>query len=859
MQQQRRGFALHLPGQTLLVAAAAWLAGILLEAWTQTWVQAWAQIPAIAFLAAAATAGACAVACKGRGRGLLIALLVAACLLLGAWRYATVSPAADPSSIRAFIGTKALEVDGSIADEPRLEGRSTLLVIDTQQISLDGGQSWRDAHGQIEVVIPGSLLDDPYGPRYGDAIEMQGTLLAPSSNSSPEIFASMAFPRLAVEQSGGNPFIAALYQLRTTTALIIERSLPQPMAALLIALVLSLHTPALRPLIPAFNTSGTAHLIAPSGLKITILAGLIAGLTRRFTPRRMRKQQFRPLLPAERQRQGLLRLPIKALIIASIIVYTFLSGGGPAALRAGIMGILLIMAPRNGRVYNVYTALAFSALLESALNPYVLWDAGFQLSFLGTLGIVLLTPVWMRLFHSLERFWLGSYIAETFAVTLAAEIATLPIFALTFHTVSLIALLTNMLTLPLLAILIFLGLLLCGAGLVAAPAALFVGRLTWSLLWYMRAVILWCAQLPYAYLSVTNLNVAIAWVYYGILCVVVTLLLRRWPLSTPNQSHLLTGDPPPPRPSRRTRRVMRAGLALLIFLATGTATLAARPGPQVTITFLDVGPATRQAAQTSQPAQGEAILVRTPEGKTALIDGGPDATSLAEALDSHLPFWQRSLDLVILTAPRQDNLVGLEDIVTRYSVGEVVDAGMLHPNTGYARFRNIISARGLNYQQLRQGAVFTLGAEVTFQVFWPTSPLHKSSQENEDNGMVVRLLAPGLRLLLLGNAAMSKYALQDGIVSTIDKSYLAADVVQLAGEAGKPFPTALNTLLEAVHPSLIVVTPTLLSPKLRKAGASSVLTSLPFAGGSWQIVQTAQTGEINISCDASRWRIQTDG
>lgn len=858
MQQQRREFALHLPGPALPVAAAAWLAGILVEAWAQAWVQAWAQIPAIAFLAAAATAGACAVACKGRGRGLLLALLVVACLLLGAWRYATVSPAADPSSVRGFIG-KALEVDGSIADEPSLKEHSTLLIIDTQQISLDGGQSWRDAHGQIEVVILGSLLDDPYGPRYGDAIEMQGTLHAPSSNSSPAILASMVFPRLAVQQSGGNPFIAALYQLRTTLALIIERSLPQPMAALLIALVLSLRTPALLPLIHAFNVSGTAHLIAPSGLKITILAGLIAGLAQRFTPRRMRKQQFRPLLPAERRRQAWRRLPITAMIVASIIVYTFLSGGSPAALRAGIMGILLILAPRNGRVYNIYTALAASCLLESALNPYVLWDAGFQLSFLGTLGIVLLTPVWMRLFHPLARFWLGGAIAETFAVTLAAEIATLPIFALTFQTASLIAPLANILTVPLLASLISLGLLLCGAGLIALPAALIAGWLVWPLLWYMITVISWCAKLPGAYLSVTNSNAAIAWAYYALLALVVRALFKRWPLSTPNQSHLLTGDSPPPHLSRRTRRVMQAGLALVIFLATGTAALAARPGPQVTITFLDVGPATGQSAQASQPAQGEAILVRTPDGKTALIDGGPDASSLGEALDSRLPFWQRSLDLVILTAPRQDNLVGLEDIVTRYSVGEVVDAGMLHPDTGYARFRNIISARGLNYQQLRQGAVFTLGADVTFQVFWPASPLHKSSQENEDNGMVVRLLAPGLRLLLLGNAAMSKYALQDGIVSSIDKSYLAADVVQLAGEAGKPFPTALNTLLAAVHPSLIVVTPTLLSPKLRKSGASSVLTSLPFAGGSWQIVQTAQTGAMNISSDSNGWRIQTDG
>jgi competence protein ComEC len=652
MQQKRS--VLDLSGLMLVFVAAAWLAGILLEAWGQTW----AQVPPVALLAGAAMAGVGALAFWRNSRMRLVALL-AACLLLGAWRYATVSPAADPTAIRAYIGTKALEVAGTIADEPSLEGRSSLLIVDTQQVSLDQGRSWRGAHGQLDVTILGNLLDDPYGPHYGDVVEVQGTLQAPSPNSSPAIFASMTFPRLSIQQSGGNPFIAALYQLRTALALFIERSLPQPMAALLIALVLSLRTPALLPLISTFNNTGTAHLIAPSGLKITILAGLISSAAQRLAPGRTRGQQLQYLLPAERRRRDWLRLPATGLVVASIIVYTFLSGGGPAALRAGIMGIILVLAPRNSRVYNVYTALALSALLESGFDPFVLWDAGFQLSFLGTLGIVLLTPLWMRLLHPLERFWLGGFIAETIAVTLAAEIATLPIFGLTFHTLSLIAPLTNILTVPLLASLIFLGLLLCGSGLIAPPAALVVGWLIWPLLWYVLAIISWCARLPGAYLSMTNLNGVIAWVYYGALALVVSLLLRRWPLSTPGQSSLLTGHPtlaaPPQEPkrlSRRARRITQAGLALLLFLVTGTAALAAHPGSQVTITFLNVVPA-------RQPPQGEAILIRTPDGKTALIDGGPDAASLAEALDSHLPFWQRSLDLVMLTSPRQENLVGL--------------------------------------------------------------------------------------------------------------------------------------------------------------------------------------------------------
>src|SRR5947209_1722444 len=783
---QRKIARPDLHGLTLVVGTTAWLAGMLLDAR--------ALLPSLALLIGSIAALLCILALWRNSRGRLIAL-IAFCLLFGAWRYATVSPIGDHTAISAWIGAKKLEVMGSVVDEPKLQAHSHLLTIAVSSVSTDNGVSWQDAHGQLEALMLGSIIDDPYGAHYGDTVNLQGNLLAPPPHRVPSIFASMDFPRLTVSQSGGNPIIGALYRLRTTLATIIERSLPQPMAALLIALVLSLRTPALKPLIPAFNATGTAHLIAPSGFKVTILAGLIAGATRRISKRR--GKQFQRLLPAEKRKGNWQRLLATGLIIVSIAGYTFLSGGGPAALRAGIMGIVLVVAPRFGRIYNVYTALALSALLMSLFDPFVLWDAGFQLSLLGTLGIVMFTPRIMRLFHLLERAPLGHHFAETIAVTLSAEIATFPIFALTFQQVSLIAPTTNLLSVPLLAVMIVLGLLICGTGIIALPIGIFFGRFAWPLLWYMITVVTRCSTLPLAFFPVNNLNTGAGWGYYGLLALITSTLLRRWPQQ--QHSGLLKATPPPL--SRGTRRLIQFGAALIIVLATGTAALAVRSDGQLTITFLNVGPATK-------PAQGEAILVRTRDGKTALIDGGLDASSLATELDARLPFWQRSLDMVILTAPRQDDLVGLQDIVTRYQVGEVVDAGMLHPNTGYALFRRTINERNIPYMQARKGAVIPLGSQVVFQVLWPVSPLHKGSTEELDDGLILRLQAPGLRLLLVGETALSKYALS-GLLTTIANSYLQAEVVQLVAETGKTFPTALQEVLQLAHPSTVVIQPTI--------------------------------------------------
>ncbi|MGH2497706.1 MAG: ComEC/Rec2 family competence protein [Ktedonobacteraceae bacterium] len=832
-----RKSGIELRGFVLILVTLAWLAGILLDAW--------ALLPPVALLIGAVLSLLSGILFWRRGNIGLISVVICL-LLLGAWRYAQVSPVGDHNAISAFIGDKKLDMTGSVTDEPKLQTHSRLLIVSVSMVSLDNGTTWQSTRGLIDVQMPGNAIDDPYGPQYGDSVELLGNLQKPFPTSGPNIFASMSFPRITVNQSGGNPLIVALYRLRIFLATIITRELPQPMAALLIAIVLSLRTPALKPLIPMFNVTGTAHLIAPSGFKVTILAGLVGDNTSRlFMPRR---NQFQRLLPAEKQRRNWRQLLATGLVIVSILAYTFLSGGSPAALRAGIMGIVLALAPRFGRVYNVYNALALAALLMSAFDPFVLWDAGFQLSFFGTLGIIVLTPLLMRPFQRLEHIRAAYFLIEIIMVTLAAESATWPVFAVIFHQVSLIASFANLLTVPLLAALIVLGLLVCGVGAIWLPAGMVCAWAIWPLLWYVIQVVTLGAAWPNASIPINHVAASIAWTYYALLILVTSMLLRRWPTQQQQSGHLKTS---PPLLSKRTWRMLQCSAALIVILATGTSAVAARTSDALTVTFLSVSPA-------GQSPQGEAILIHTPDGKTALIDGGLDATALASELDTRLPFWQHTLDMVILTSPRQDELVGLEDIVSRYQAGEAVDAGMLHPNSGYALYRRTISERHIPYAQLRQGATITLGTQLAMQVFWPASPLHKGSEENQDNGLIVRLLAPGLRMLLLGATSLSKYALT-GLLTTVDHRYLTADVVQMIGDAGKAFPSELRAVLQAIHPSLVIISPAALSAKQRKAAdASSVLTTLSAISGTWQIAQTTQAGTIALSSNANGWTMQTD-
>ncbi len=248
--------------------------------------------------------------------------------------------------------------------------------------------------------------------------------------------------------------------------------------------------------------------------------------------------------------------------------------------------------------------------------------------------------------------------------------------------------------------------------------------------------------------------------------------------------------------------------------------------------------------------------------KLFLIDGGLDTTSLSQALASRIPSWQRTIDTVVLTSPRAEHLTGLQDIVTRFQVGEVIDAGMLHPSVAYALWRKTISDRGLRYVPVTQGTTVTIGTQAALQIFWPTAQLHKGASEIRDNGLVVRLVTARVSVLLLGATAQSKYALA-GLVATLPPNYLRSSIVQLVDEVDKQFPTELTEVLRQVRPSLVVMTPGVLSAKLRKSGATSILASpsslSPIIGGvpHAQVMQTAQAGTIEITTTPDGWGINT--
>jgi competence protein ComEC len=491
----------------------------------------------------------------------------------------------------------------------------------------------------------------------------------------------------------------------------------------------------------------------------------------------------------------------------------------------------------------------------------VIYDAGFQLTVLATLGLPLLvSPIQRALAAPVQRIPGAVIVAELLAVTIAAQLATLPVLAVTFHQISLIAPLANLLTVPLLAPLLVVGVALATIGLTVAfaqplllGATLTLGWIAWQLLWYVNRAIEASAAAPFAALTATDIPALAITLYYAALAFAI------WGL--PTLRRRLRERAQPATGEQKTVGAMRsaahntgrvrlgarllATLALVAVLASAGAALPALAnGGIAQLDFLDVG------------AEGEAMLLRLPSGVTVLINGGPGGSTLATTLASRLPFYQRSLDLVVLTDPSAGD--ALEDAAGRYRVGQAADAGMLHPTGEYVAWLDALRRSGATRAQARQGDVLWPDRQSHLSVLAPPQEMYPDGSDTTTatNDLILRLDTPGLRVLLLG--AADDLAL-DALAGSGQS--LRADVVTVALPAGAPIDLQgpLGTVLMMAHPRLIVVTNAPFSPGARAAqrnasafaptddGAANALGAL--------ITRTFTSGSIALRGDANGWTL----
>lgn len=139
--------------------------------------------------------------------------------------------------------------------------------------------------------------------------------------------------------------------------------------------------------------------------------------------------------------------------------------------------------------------------------------------------------------------------------------------------------------------------------------------------------------------------------------------------------------------------------------------------------FLDVG-------------QGDAIFIKTPKNYTILIDGGPSKKILFE-LSEILPLWERKIDLVLLTHPHADHLVGLCEVLKNYKVGEVWLSGVIHPTPEYQEFLNLLKEKNIPTKIIKMGDRRVFPDKSRLEILWPKESLFQKRVEDLNHFSVV--------------------------------------------------------------------------------------------------------------------------
>ena len=414
-------------------------------------------------------------------------------------------------------------------------------------------------------------------------------------------------------------------------------------------------------------------------------------------------------------------------------------------------------------------------------------------------------------------------------VSMAAILATLPLLAFNFHRISLLSLPATLLTLPALPLALTASLAAALLGLVSTGLGQAMGALAWLPLSYILGIVEGLAQIPQAVLRIGGIAGLLVWAYYGGAAAVALFIgLRQYRTGSLLDRVVLWS----PRPAVKAATLLGfAALVLLIWAVN-----LSLPDGKLRVAFLDVG-------------QGDAIFVQGPNGEQALIDGGPDPRLTLRALGERMPFWDRTLDLVVLTHGDEDHLAGLPEVLRRYRVAAVLNNPYPKDSAGAMEWEATLRRKNITVVEAREGQMVRLGNDLVIEVLNPPDPLMDGTPSDaNNNSTVLRLRYGDVSFLLTGDVH------RDAEISMIARNLDMESTVLKVAHHGSGSSTS-EAFLDYVQPRLAMVSAgrenSFGHPRLQ------VVERLESAVGKEMIFLTSEQGTVEMTTDDTRLWVTT--
>lgn len=431
---------------------------------------------------------------------LLLVIVVGLCFIVGLARLQWHEENLVVSILKESVDSK-VELSGLVIAEPEITAKSTRLVVlidDTTKVLVS-------ADRYAEVM-------------YGDSIIFSGTLKKPESFATEfdrtfnypgylavrDIFYTVSFAHIEViSRCNGNVIIEKLLFAKQRFLESIQLAIAEPEVGLGAGLLLGVKSSLGDELEDAFRATGIIHIVVLSGANIMLVVLFVMYLLSLFLPVR----------------------PRVIVGIITIILFALLVGLSATVVRASVMAVLVLLALGLGRHYAILRALFFAGFCMLLINPLLLvYDVGFQLSFLATLGLIVAAPQFETMLASVPSPF---KIKDYFLATMATQIMILPLLLYQIGQFSLVAIVVNMLVLPLVPVAMLLTFITGIVGLLSAQVAALVGVAAYMSLAYIIQLATWFAALPYAAVTVPAFPFFVVPVSYFLIGLMLYLWSRR--------------------------------------------------------------------------------------------------------------------------------------------------------------------------------------------------------------------------------------------------------------------------------------------------------------------------------------------
>lgn len=636
---------------------------------------------------------------------------------------------------------KTETVSAVVYKEPEITEYGSKILVRVKTDSTPRIKTQLYIYGNVPDVKPGYTIEFTARFRMAETIYGEKT----ESFFSKGIFLLGYIKGDLIVTDASQPIIFSPVRIAQSLGHMIEQIFPKHTISFMQALILGDTSGVYRDssLSAALGATGTSHIVSVSGMNIAFLMGFMSLLIKK-------------------------KRVLSAVGIPIIVFFMAVVGFMPPVTRAGIMQIFLLTAPIFKRENDTITSLSAALLIILLFNPYSAANAGLQLSFSATLGILLFTPkIYAPLDERLQKWNFYKYrllqaslrlILANFATTIGALILSIPLIALHFGTVSLIAPLANLFILWAVTLAFCGGIVAVIIGYIYAPIGSVIAYIVAIPVEYCIKTISFFSHVPFASVYTSNPGIVI-WLVYIYLLVIAFLALR---LSVRQFIYPMC--------------LSAITLCLVLFCTSIFSDF-----HRFSVTVLDVG-------------QGQSIVVTS--GKyTAVVDcGSSSGKDAGEILTKHLQSNGRTaIDLLILTHYHSDHANGVIDLMEREQISAIaLPSYTLDDGALSEEIHSLAQNKGIKIVEVSENLIASLGG-VTIMLFAPIG----NDNENE-RGLSILCSENEFDLLITGDMNSE---IEHRLVTT---AHLPDIELLIVGHHGSKHSTS-DELLDTVKPEIAII------------------------------------------------------